>query len=202
MSAWTEFLAGVQAYFRRTPAAPAAAPQEPTVAHARLAWGAKVSMAFGTRVIALGAEHGCDPSYFMAGMAFESAGTFSPSVRNPVSQFVGLIQFGPAAAAALGTTLDALGAMTAEEQLEYVAGYFAPYRGRLRSLSDVYMAILWPRAIGKPDSEVIFGAGSNAYLQNRGLDLDHNGAVTKAEAASLVNQRLIEGLKPINAVPF
>ena len=34
--------------------------------------------------------------------------------------------------------------MTAEEQLDYVEEYFKTSKGKLKSLEDVYMAILWP----------------------------------------------------------
>jgi hypothetical protein len=100
----------------------------------------------------------------------------------------------PSTAQALGTTVEAIRGMNALEQLELVASYFEPFKGRLRSLADCYMAILWPAAVGKPDGEVIFPPGSQAMLMNRGLDIDHDGAVTKAEATSFVANRLQEGL--------
>lgn len=164
-----------------------------------LAWGARVSAEFRRRVLAIAAGIGIDPSWLMACMAFETGRTFSPSVRNPASSATGLIQFMAATARDLGTTTDALAAMTAEAQLDYVARYFAPYRGKLRSLSDVYMAILWPAAVGKPDDAVLWDADDRAYLVNRGLDLDKDGAVTKGEAAGKVAALLAEGLRPENA---
>jgi hypothetical protein len=62
------------------------------------------------------------------------------------------------------------------------------------------MAILWPGAIGKPDDAAIFASGKDAYLLNRGLDLNKDGAVTKAEAASRVAQLLQTGLLPENSI--
>lgn len=165
-----------------------------------LAWGAKVSLAFREKVASIAADIGCDPSWLMACMAFETGRSFSPSVRNPASGATGLIQFMPATAQSLGTWVEMLAELTAEQQLDYVAKYFAPYRGRLRTLSDTYMAILWPRAIGTADNEQIFPPGSKAYLQNRGLDIDHDGAVTKAEAAQFVVAALAEGLRQENAI--
>lgn len=164
-----------------------------------LAWGARVSPEFRRKVLSIAQSVGCDPSYLMACMAFETGRTFSPSVRNPNSSATGLIQFMAATARDLGTTTEALAAMTAEEQLDYVARYFAPYRGRLRSLSDLYMAILWPAAVGKPDDHVLWSDESRAYLVNRGLDLDKDGAVTKGEAAAKVAKLLADGLLPANA---
>src|SRR2546427_796322 len=117
----------------------------------RLAWGVRVSEKFRTKVRAIAADLGIDLDYLMAAMAFESAMTFSPSIPNAAgSGAVGLIQFMPATAQALGTTTDELCRMTAEEQLDFVAKYFAGRKGQLQTLEDVYMAILWPAAIGKP----------------------------------------------------
>lgn len=159
-----------------------------------IAWGRKVSTAFKEEVIILAAGLECDPSHLMAAMAFETAETFSPSIRNPASGATGLIQFMPATARALGTTTTALAAMTALAQLEFVARYFQPFTGRMRTLSDVYMAILWPRAVGKPEAAVLFAAPSTRYEQNKGLDVNRDGAVTKGEAASKVQRKLDKGL--------
>lgn len=166
-----------------------------------IAWSAKVSPAFLDRVVQLAGDIGCPPDWLMACMAFETGRTFSPSVRNPASSATGLIQFMDATARGLGTSTAALAAMSAEEQLEWVARYFKGYAGRIDTLASCYMAILWPKAISEPDDAVIFPPGSQAYLVNRGLDLDHDGGVTKAEAASKVAALLEEGYLPQNCIP-
>ncbi|MBL7661204.1 hypothetical protein JNK13_00485 [bacterium] len=129
---------------------------------------------------------GTDPYFLLAAMSFETGGTFSPSKRNSLSGATGLIQFMPSTARSLGTTTDALARMTREEQLVYVRKYFASYGGRLRTLEDTYMAILWPRAVGKPNSYALFRRGTVEYSQNAGLDINRDGVVTKEEAASKV----------------
>lgn len=163
-----------------------------------LAWGRKVSSTFRDRVFWIESELGIDADYLMAAMAFESGGTFRANVRNAAgSGAVGLIQFMPSTARALGTTSEKLSAMTAEDQLNYVFKYFKPYKGRLRTLSDVYMAILWPRAVGKPESYPLFERGRSPlanYQQNAGLDTNKDGVVTKAEATAKVQQRLVMGM--------
>lgn len=69
-----------------------------------LAWGKKVSKPFRDRVLRMGAALQADPSHLMACMAFETGRTFDPAVRNAAgSGAVGLIQFMPATAQALGT---------------------------------------------------------------------------------------------------
>ncbi|MCK7579307.1 MAG: hypothetical protein MZV65_28625 [Chromatiales bacterium] len=161
-----------------------------------LPWGARVSSAFRARVYRLCSNLGWSEdhaAWLMACMAFESARTFSPSVRNPNSSATGLIQFMAATARGLGTTTEALARMSAVEQLDYVERYFRAYATRIRSLEDMYMAILWPRGIGQILEYVLWKTGTRAYAVNRGLDANRDGAVTKREAASKVRAMLSEG---------
>ncbi|WBO23919.1 lysozyme family protein [Sphingomonas abietis] len=168
-----------------------------------LAWGRKVSPAFRDRVRAIADGLGCSASDLMACMAWETGRTFSPSVRNGAgSGAVGLIQFMPQTAGLLCTTTAKLAAMTAEQQLDYVDLYFRPYRGNLHNLGDLYCAILWPAGVGKPDSAVLFTRGNpnpKLYLQNAGLDLDHDGDITRGEVTAKVRGVLAQGLLPANA---
>jgi LysM repeat protein len=175
------------------PAIAASAPG--TAATQKVAWGSKVSATFKAKVIQICGKLGVDPNYLMAAMAFESAETFSPSVKNAQSGATGLIQFMPSTAHKLGTSTGALGGMTAEDQLEYVEKYFQPHTNKLTTLEDVYMAILWPAAIGKPNSEVLFSKPSIAYTQNAGLDANKDGKITKEEAAARVRAKLEKGLE-------
>jgi len=164
-----------------------------------LAWGKKVSEEFREKVNGICQELGTEPDYLVACMAFESGETFSPSIKNAAgSGAVGLIQFMPATAQALGTTTQDLAAMTAEEQLEYIAKYFSPRKNELSSLEDVYMAILWPVAIGEPLDYVLFYKDDpehlKRYIQNQGLDFNKDGKITKAEASDMVRKKLEKGL--------
>lgn len=169
-----------------------------------IAWSAKVSQTFVDRVIwirdALGMpESGAD--WLMACIAWETGERFSPSVRNGAgSGATGLIQFMPRTATGLGTSTQELARMTAEDQLNYVYRYFLPYKGRLNSLSDVYMAILWPAAIGKPEHHVLWERSKSptTYRQNSGLDVNGDEKITKAEAAGKVQAKLEKGLRPEN----
>lgn len=166
----------------------------------QLAWGRLVSAEFRDKVRALAAQHGRDPSEFMSCMAFETGETFSPSVRNKVSGATGLIQFMRPTAVSLGTSLEVMAVMTAEHQLDFVSAYFRPYVGRLHNLGDVYMAILWPLGIGKEDSAVLFDRADPRhpayFIQNRGLDWNSDGKITRAEAYHGVANKLTRGLLP------
>jgi hypothetical protein len=163
-----------------------------------LAWGAKVSNTFRNKVRKIAGDLGCDPSFLMAAMAFETGETFSPKIKNPASGATGLIQFMPKTAVGLGTTTDALAKMSAENQLDFVAKYFERQKGKLHTLEDVYMAILLPTAVGKPNNHVLFTKGTKAYDQNKGLDVNNNGEITKAEAAAKVREKLVKGMKTGN----
>lgn len=165
----------------------------------KLAWGAKVSAAFRLRVIQIAGALGMDPSDLMACMAFETDETFRADIRNAAgSGAVGLIQFMPATAAALGTTTTTLAKMTAEEQLTIVLRYFKPWDGRLKNLGDVYGAILWPGMIGRSDAYVVFDKADptrpKLYIQNAGLDFNRDGKITRAEICSKIVAKRSKGL--------
>ncbi len=167
----------------------------------KLAWGAKVAPTFREKVRAIAGRLMCDPSDLMTCMAWESGRTFSPSVRNMAgSGATGLIQFMPNTAAGLGTTTAKLAAMTAEQQLDWVEKYFQPFKGKLSSLADLYMAILWPAAVGKPMEYVLWDQKTRptTYRQNAGLDANLDGVITKAECAAKLYAMKAEGMKGEN----
>ena len=163
-----------------------------------IAWGTKVSQVFRDRVWWIADELTLDPDFLMSCMAFETGRTFSASVKNMAgSGATGLIQFMPKTAIGLGTTTDKLAKMTAEDQLNFVYKYFRPFNGRLKTLADTYMAILFPKAVGQPEGYVLFSGGI-AYRQNAGLDTNKDGKVTKLEAAAKVMALYQEGRRPEN----
>jgi hypothetical protein len=183
-------------------ASQASRPNSQDVQHRQaIAWGAHVSPVFRDRVRWIGETLKVDPNYLMACMAWESGESFSPSKRNMAgSGATGLIQFMPSTAVSLGTSTAKLAAMTAEDQLNYVYKYFRPHAGKLNNLGDVYMAILWPKGVGKPDSYVLWDADESptTFRQNAGLDIDKNRKVTRAECLRKVTEKLTKGLLPEN----
>ena len=158
----------------------------------QIAWGAKVSVAFKVKLIQIAENIGVDPNCLISAIAFETGETFSPSIKNR-NGATGLIQFLPDTAVELGTSTADLAVMTAVDQMDYVEKYFDPYKNRLKTIEDVYMAILWPAAIGKANSWVLFSQPSAYYDRNSGLDIDKDGHVTKKEAAAMVKAKLLKG---------
>ncbi|MEX3008650.1 peptidoglycan-binding protein [Hoeflea sp. TYP-13] len=168
----------------------------------KLAWGAvterKHGPDFKAKVISISKRLRCDPDHLMAVMAFETGGKFTPDVKNAAgSGATGLIQFMPKTAIFLGTTTKKLAKMTALDQLDFVELYFRKTIGSrpMPNLSDVYMAVLWPAAVGKSENFVLFEQGTTAYRQNAGLDKNRDGVIRKAEAAAKVFDKLVLGQK-------
>lgn len=124
---------------------------------------------------------GLDPNYLGAVMSLESG--FDPSARNAQSKSTGLIQFMPATAITLGTSVDALLRMSARSQLPLVQKYFAMAGRAVRPTvaGDYYMATFLPAFVGADPSTVLASKGDPVYDQNRGLDADHDGSITVAD---------------------
>lgn len=126
---------------------------------------------------------GIPAEWLMAVMYAESS--FNPSALNHKgSGATGLIQFMPATAAELGVSLDRLRRMEAVQQLEYVYLYLQTVReryGDYQHLTDLYLAILFPRARGQDYCFTLYARPSQAYLQNAGLDEDKDGRVTVSD---------------------
>lgn len=160
-------------------------------------WAHKVSAEFIRRLLKICSSLRIDPDFLMACIAFETGETFSASVRNKRSGATGLIQFMPQTAAALGTSVEELALMTEEDQLDYVSKYFLPWKGKLLTLEDTYMAILYPLAIGKANGYILFAKNDTKhpkrYVQNAGLDYNKDGYITKAEAAAKVRAKYDKG---------
>ncbi len=164
-----------------------------------IAWGAKIEASFKLKLLQIADFLQAPADFLMAAMAFESGQSFSPSMKNAAgSGAIGLIQFMPPVAKALGTSTEQLAEMTATEQLDYVQKHFLPHKGKLQDLEDVYMSILYPVAIGRDTESALFTAPSKKYDQNKGLDADKDGKVTVREAAAKVRGMYHKGLRQGN----
>lgn len=156
------------------------------------------SMAFRKKLIDSARELGMEPDHLATIISFESAGSFSPSKRNPLSGCVGLIQFcrpaAVAAAADAGLTmtgdaaLDWLSKMTPEQQLDHVVGYFKRMaRGhKPLTLEQAYLLVFAPAFAFRELNAVAYAAGTKAYDQNKGMDSDGDGKITVADVAGKI----------------
>lgn len=142
-----------------------------------LVWGKDQSCEFRKKVIEISKRLRCNPNYLMTAMALETGGSFNPAIDNGRG-YIGLIQIGKTAAKDInrrkGTriTTDYLKTLTAVQQLEYVEYHLEPKKGKLNTLADFYLAILWPIAVGKGNNPnyIIFDDNNadskKAYRQN------------------------------------
>ncbi len=149
--------------------------------------------AFADKVIHISSLLGINPDWLMFIMNFESAESFSPSIRNPYSNGTGLIQFMPKTAISLGTTVDLLARMSNVQQLDYVYKYFKPYKGRYKNIEDLYLVTFYPYALGKPDTYLIGSEKSISYVekvakQNPSLDINKDGKISLGEWKQALKQ--------------
>ena len=143
---------------------------------------------FVRRVNEMSQRLGVRPEWMLAVMKNESQ--MSPSIVNPQGGATGLIQFMPATARGLGTTTEALGRMSAVDQLAYVERFYAPNAGRFTSGADLYLNTFWPAAMGRSDDYRIGGA--EVARVNPGFDLNRDGQITAGEFRQYYNRRFPE----------
>lgn len=154
-----------------------------------LIFGNKVSQFFSEKVKAIaGKLPAADPNWLMFLMGFETIWTFSPSIQNPNSTATGLVQFLESTAQELGTTTAQLKQMSAEDQLDYVYKYLKLRNKKFSTYYDLYLAIIYPEAIGKPDN---YALDYRSSMANLGFDVNNDKQVTVGE----IKQRLDEKVK-------
>ncbi len=129
-----------------------------------------------------------EPAWLLNVMASESL--FNPKARNglPGQTATGLLQFIDSTARSMGTTTEAIRRMSPIEQLRLVEKYLTPFRGRLNSLADVYLAVFRGFIIEGDDTSVVAPLGKSKkegriYSLNRWLDFNDDGKITKGELA-------------------
>ncbi|QAR30773.1 hypothetical protein EQP59_05185 [Ornithobacterium rhinotracheale] len=147
-----------------------------------LNWGRHFTCQERKKIFEISNRLDCNPNYLTSVMALETGGTFDPSIVNKLG-YTGLIQIGADAAKDInrrkGTQISSgnkgnLKNMTKLEQLTYVEYYLEPFKGKLNTLADFYLAILMPVDCGK-------GNQSNhvVFDKNLKLDFDEEGKVIK-----------------------
>jgi hypothetical protein len=194
-SQWVTELEGLRPGIKPD-ASPSLTPSAP--GDGTLVWGANVSQPFRVKTREVAGRLGFDPDWLMAVMAFETGESFSPSEKNRAGgSATGLIQFTSSTARDLGTTTLELSRMTAVNQLDYVEKYYSKYKKAINNLGDCYMKVLYPIAVGKPDSYVMWikddPVTGKFYNANANLDTNKNDQITRGEAVSRVDKALKKG---------
>lgn len=151
---------------------------------------------FIRKVVEVSAALSIKPEWLMVTMAIETARTFSANIQNPYSKAVGLIQFMPKTAIALGTTVEELKKMDRVEQMGYVLKYFLPYKGKMKSFDDVYLCVFYPAAVGKPDGYIL-GLSPKMQkkiaIQNPAYDRNKDAIVQKWEVREAIRKFIPQG---------
>lgn len=155
----------------------------------------KLGDGFCTKVEAIAKKVKCNPNDLLAIM-------FSESGINPkkigYNGATGLIQFMPSTMKAYGVTSEKLKSLSAIQQLDYVERLFMENKKSFMGLKPqvdsgtLYSLCFLPL---RAKNEVLCN-NSNvltwAYEDNKGLDLDKNGSITKTELAQRIEQKFKE----------
>ncbi|MGX5686506.1 hypothetical protein ACWKWW_18295 [Chryseobacterium cucumeris] len=149
-----------------------------------LVWGGKVSCEFRRKVVQIAKnlelpqENFEGANWLMTIIALESAYSFSPKCgtfgKNPDEnskyKYIGLIQFGKAAAEEIGTTRTHLMSLTAEQQLNYVEKHFKKkmYKNLLKNRTALYLAVNYPNSTAHASEKnyVVYDSTKDAYDDN------------------------------------
>ena len=128
-----------------------------------------------------------EANWLMFVMWFESR--LNHKAVNPISGATGLIQFMPSTARSLGTTTDVLKRMNNVQQLDYVLAYLRPYKGRMRTWVDVYLAVFYPRAMGNPNFVI---TSDIVAKQNKIFDLNKDLDISVKEIETALRKQIPE----------
>lgn len=124
-----------------------------------------------------------DPAWLLNVMACESL--FDPDARNPLpgQTASGLLQIIEGTARRLGTTTKAIRRMSPVDQLRLVEKYLEPFKGRLNTLPNVYMAVFRGSIVEGDDAVVVVDSAKEprVYALNKSLDINNDKRITKGE---------------------
>jgi hypothetical protein len=138
---------------------------------------------FENKVRKIGKTLRVPPEWLMAVMYSESK--FDAGVANfKGSGAIGLIQWMPATAKEMNTSPEKLKSLPPVEQLDYVYDYLQTVRRRYceyESLTELYLGILYPKALDQDQCYTLYSTPSRAYKQNSGLDENKDGRVTVSD---------------------
>ncbi|MEZ4825639.1 MAG: transglycosylase SLT domain-containing protein [Bacteroidia bacterium] len=147
---------------------------------------------FEEKVVEVARDLDVPPEWLMAVMYSESK--LNPAVINRRgSGATGLIQFMVPTVKELNSRLGTsyymsdVRKMEAHEQMELVREYLQTVReryGEYDSLTDLYLAILYPKALGFGENYTLYSKPTRMYNQNVGLDENGDGSVTVSDISN------------------
>ena len=149
-------------------------------------------------------KHNVEPQWLFAVGILESG--LQPNVKNHAgSSAVGVLQFTQKTIDNLNHNRDLVSQvghltrskilqMSLIEQAPIVDAYLSGVlQGRpVNNATDLYLSVLWPRAMGRDDNYVLFSKHENskAFRQNNSFETNGDGAVTVGEVSRKVNRAL------------
>lgn len=164
----------------------------------KIAFSSKISSQSLAKVVEISDRLNINPSWLMAVISFETAGTFSPAKTNHIGS-VGLIQFTRDKAGVQYKTINGkkyqladLKAMSFEKQMDVVFEYYKPYIGKINSFIDCYLVTFFPKALNQNADYVLQTSSLSASLiakQNPIFDPNKDGKITKSEILAYFKKR-------------
>jgi len=130
-----------------------------------------------------------EPDWLVGVMSIETGYTFSHSIQNETSKATGYIQFMPATAKKLDTTIEQLIEMGPVLQFDYVYKYFEEIflknknlQGNIKKAGEAYLMVFSPNFLIDPN--LVYKEGDPRYNQNPKLDVNGDKKITKADVTS------------------
>lgn len=148
---------------------------------------------FYQRVSEIAQKINCKPEVLLAVMNSESG--LNANARNRYTGATGLIQFMPKTAQSLGTSVEDLAQMNEFQQLDFVEKYLVnAKRSYIKgnhelSAGDVYGLIFLPAKSGE---NVLAVEGTKRYRQNKGLDYDGDGVISRDDLTAHINTKMVD----------
>lgn len=158
----------------------------------------KAGAPLAREIVKVAARVGAHPFDLANLINFETAGTFSPSVKNRISGATGLIQFMPKTARSLGTTTESLARMGQVEQMFWVEKYLKQFRKDKGTVQALFMSVFYPKAMSWPlDKEF----PSIVQKSNPGINTVRDYVAVATRNAKLPSSGDV-GAAPLKTLPF
>lgn len=148
-----------------------------------------------SKIIEVSNQLKINPNWLSAVIYFETGRTFNPKAKNQIGS-VGLIQFTRDKAGVEYKTiggvkypLSEIYKMSFNEQMDLVYQYLKPFKGKMNSFLDVYLAVFFPNAMNQSDDYVFQTKGLSASLiakQNPAFDTNKDGQIKRKEVTDFL----------------